>query len=129
MSEVAVGDDIVTSGLNSNFPGGTYGAGSATYDSNNDILNQMVVQSDYVYASVLDLTNSIYNSLNIYTHSVVLSYIGISNFGDITLDEVGVKVTNIPSFANDALAIAGGLTSSYLYKKTSAGVTTLCIVP
>jgi hypothetical protein len=108
--------------------GGTFGSALSAIDRNTGIFNQVSVQSDYVYVSVWDLTNSIYNSLSIFTNSVVLSYIG-SNTYDITLDDVGVKLTTIPSFDTNALAIAGGLTSSYLYKKTSGGVTTLCIVP
>jgi hypothetical protein len=116
-------------GDNSAFPGGTYGAGSITYDSNTDLLNQMMVQSDYVYASVWDLTNSIYSSMMIYTHSVVLSYIGLSSSYDITLDDIGARLSNIPQYANDSAAVSGGLLSGYLYATSSGGVTRLCIVP
>jgi hypothetical protein len=40
-----------------------------------------------------------------------------------------VKITNVPTYASDALAIAGGLTTGNLYKSTTAGVTNLHIVP
>jgi hypothetical protein len=109
-------------------PGGTYGVGSSIYDSNTDLWNQMIVQSDYVYASVSDLTNSIYNSMMIYTHSVVLSYIGLSSY-DITLDDIGARLSSIPQYANDSAALSGGLLSGYLYATSSGGVTRLCIVP
>jgi len=115
-------------GIAGGVPGGTYGVGSSTYDSNTDLWNQMIVQSDYVYASVSDLTNSIYNSMMIYTHSVVLSYIGLSSY-DITLDDIGARLSSIPQYANDSAALSGGLLSGYLYATSSGGVTRLCIVP
>jgi len=115
-------------GIAGALPGGTYGVGSSIYDSNTDLWNQMIVQSDYVYASVSDLTNSIYNSMMIYTHSVVLSYIGLSSY-DITLDDIGARLSSIPQYANDSAAVSGGLLSGYLYATSSGGVTRLCIVP
>lgn len=45
-----------------------------------------------------------------------------STFSTLTLSAV-------PTFANDAAAIAGGLTSGKLYKTTTAGITALNILP
>jgi hypothetical protein len=39
------------------------------------------------------------------------------------------KLINIPQYANDAAAIAGGLTTGQLYSLTVSGITQLCIVP
>ena len=112
----------------SSTPGGTFGAGAATYDSNTGLLNQSIVQSDYVYASVWDFVNSTYNSLEVYTSSVLLAHLGLSD-SEVILDDFGVKLTGIPFYANDLDAILNGLSSGYIYATTSAGVTTLCIVP
>lgn len=40
-----------------------------------------------------------------------------------------VKITNVPTFANDAAALAGSLVSGNLYKTTTGGITALNIVP
>ena len=112
----------------SSTPGGTFGAGSATYDSNTGLLNQSIVQSDYVYASVLDFVNSTYNSLEIYTSSVLMSHLGLTN-SQVILDDFGVKLTGVPFYANDSDALSNGLSSGYIYATTSDGVTTLCMVP
>lgn len=40
-----------------------------------------------------------------------------------------VKITNVPTYADDAAAGVGGLTSGMLYKTTTTGVTALNIVP
>jgi len=49
----------------------------------------------------------------------------------VTLDAQNgkVKITNVPTYANDAAAITGGLTTGQLYKTTTLGVTALNIVP
>jgi len=45
----------------------------------------------------------------------------------------GVKVfrikNSVPTYANDAAAITGGLTTGDVYKNTTGGITSLCIVP
>ena len=40
-----------------------------------------------------------------------------------------ITLTNVPTYASDALAIAAGLSTGNLYKSTTAGVTNLHIVP
>ena len=40
-----------------------------------------------------------------------------------------LKINNVPSYANDAAAISGGLTTGNLYKTTTGGITALNIVP
>ena len=47
------------------FGSGNDSGDGATYDSNTGLLNQSIVQSDYVYASVWDFVNSTYNSLEV----------------------------------------------------------------
>ena len=63
---------------------------------------------------------------------------GIGNDITITTDANGVtvdaqngkvKVTNVPTYADDAAALVGGLVTGQLYKTTSAGSTFLKIVP
>lgn len=39
------------------------------------------------------------------------------------------KITNVPTYADDAAAISGGLTTGNLYKTTTGGITALNIVP
>tara|TARA_R110000868_G_scaffold1729_5_gene13923 strand:+ start:19697 stop:20275 length:579 start_codon:yes stop_codon:yes gene_type:complete len=66
-----------------------------------------------------------------------LTYLGdFSNFYAVSGTYISVevltglvKITTVPTYASDAAAITGGLTSGHLYKKTTAGVTNLCIVP
>jgi hypothetical protein len=40
-----------------------------------------------------------------------------------------VNISNVPTYANDAAATTGGLTTGDVYKNTTGGVTHLCIVP
>ncbi len=40
-----------------------------------------------------------------------------------------IKMTNVPTYADDAAAITGGLTTGMLYKTTTGGITALNIVP
>ena len=40
-----------------------------------------------------------------------------------------IKLTNVPTYTSDAAAITGGLSTGYLYKSTTGGVTNLHIVP
>ena len=49
----------------------------------------------------------------------------------IQIDDEKQKVTinNVPIYANDAAAMADGLTSGMVYKTTVAGITFQCIVP
>ena len=49
----------------------------------------------------------------------------------ITVDDLNEKITvaNVPTYANDAAAITGGLTTGMLYKTTTGGITALNIVP
>lgn len=114
---------------NSAIFGGTYGAVAATYDSNTGLVNQMIVQSDYVYSSVLDLGNSTYNSLEIYNTDISLNHLNGLSSSTIGLDDLGIHMVGVPFYANDADAISNGLTSGYIYATTSGGVTTLCMVP
>ena len=49
----------------------------------------------------------------------------------IKVDDLNQKITitNVPTYANDAAAITGGLTTGMLYKTTTGGITALNIVP
>ena len=49
----------------------------------------------------------------------------------ITVDDLNEKITvaNVPTYADDAAAITGGLTTGMLYKTTTGGITALNIVP
>ena len=49
----------------------------------------------------------------------------------ITIDDLNqqITITNVPTYANDAAAITGGLTTGMLYKTTTGGITALNIVP
>lgn len=52
--------------------------------------------------------------------------------GFITIDggtSQNISIKNVPTYADDAAAITGGLTSGRLYKTTTAGTTSLNIVP
>lgn len=53
------------------------------------------------------------------------------NGTQITINDITklVKITNVPTYANDAAAITGGLTTGHLYKTTTGGITALNIVP
>jgi hypothetical protein len=55
----------------------------------------------------------------------------VGNGTYITIDDLTelVKISNVPTYASDALAIIGGLTSGNLYKTTTLGITSLNIVP
>lgn len=63
----------------------------------------------------------------------------VSTIGDIaggngtyiTVDDFNEKITvaNVPTYADDAAAITGGLTTGMLYKTTTGGITALNIVP
>lgn len=74
------------------------------------------------------------------TGNVALSGTGQITIGDVTsagnsttlsVDDVTqlVKITNVPTFADDAAAATGGLTTGQLYKTTTGGITALNIVP
>lgn len=49
----------------------------------------------------------------------------------IKVDDLNQKITvnNVPTYADDAAAITGGLTTGMLYKTTTGGITALNIVP
>ena len=53
------------------------------------------------------------------------------NSTKITIDDANeqITITNVPTYANDAAAITGGLTTGMLYKTTTGGITALNIVP
>lgn len=80
---------------------------------------------------VIKLNNGSNDYLNIdYVNSLV-TLGGGTNLTRITVDDVNmlVKITNVPSYADDAAAATGGLVTGNLYKTTSAGSTFLKIVP
>ncbi len=56
---------------------------------------------------------------------------GFLNSTKVTIDDVNqlVKITNVPTYADDASAITGGLSTGHLYKTTTGGITSLNIVP
>ena len=49
----------------------------------------------------------------------------------VRVDDINqlVTISNVPTFANDAAATGGGLTTGQLYKTTTVGITSLNIVP
>jgi hypothetical protein len=55
---------------------------------------------------------------------------GVNNT-QIYIDDIKqlITITNVPTYANDAAAIAANLITGNLYKSTTAGVTNLHIVP
>jgi hypothetical protein len=56
---------------------------------------------------------------------------GINNDTKIIIDDSTLLVTisNVPTYADDAAAATGGLTTGQLYKTTTGGITALNIVP
>jgi len=58
------------------------------------------------------------------------AYISIDKSNDtITLNSQLVTIANVPTYADDAAAATGGLTTGQLYKTTTSGITALNIVP
>jgi len=55
----------------------------------------------------------------------------INNGTFITVDDISqlVTISNVPTYADDAAAVVGGLTTGQLYKTTTGGITSLNIVP
>ena len=71
--------------------------------------------------------------INIQTPGGVVN-VGANGFGDgtnIQIDDINqlVTITNVPTYADDAAAGVGGLTTGQLYKTTTGGSTFLKIVP
>lgn len=60
-----------------------------------------------------------------------LGDINSGNSTYIKVDDLNQKITvnNVPTYADDAAAITGGLTTGMLYKTTTGGITSLNIVP
>lgn len=100
----------------------------------------------------IDFTSDLTNGLHLdYANGTIISQIqatptlarihwddGLGNDIIVTTDVNGVtidaqngkvKVTNVPTYANDAAALVGGLTTGQLYKTTVLGSTFLKIVP
>ncbi len=68
------------------------------------------------------------------TKSTKVTRIGSLSGGNntkITIDDVNqlVTISNVPTYADDAAAATGGLTTGQLYKTTTGGITSLNIVP
>jgi hypothetical protein len=63
--------------------------------------------------------------------AVTLGSLVGGNSTKITIDDVTqlVTISNVPTYADDAAAAIGGLTSGMLYKTTTGGITALNIVP
>lgn len=71
---------------------------------------------------------------NVNPQGSVVAWGDLSNSGNgttLTIDDVNqlVTITNVPTYADDAAAITGGLTTGQLYKTTTGGITSLNIVP
>ena len=63
--------------------------------------------------------------------SVTMGNLGGGNGTKILINDTNqvVTITNVPTYADDAAAITGGLTTGMLYKTTTSGSTFLKIVP
>lgn len=61
----------------------------------------------------------------------ILGDIDGGNSTYIKVDDLNqqITITNVPTYADDAAAITGGLTTGMLYKTTTGGITALNIVP
>lgn len=70
------------------------------------------------------------SSIGGYT-TIIGDYAGNQNNTKIIVDDLNqlITVTNVPTYADDAAAITGGLTTGQLYKTTTGGITSLNIVP
>jgi len=73
--------------------GGTFGVGSGTYDNNTNLLNQIIVQSNKVYMSVDNISNTIENKIVITQSSIDLSYSNpvTSQYNYITIGDNKIK--------------------------------------
>ena len=120
--------------------GGGTPALTSTYIGYGDTNNLLTGSGDMVYNTVrssFDVGFSGTKILHINPDSSSISSVGVTignlegNQTIITVDDTTqlIKISNVPTYASDALAIAGGLVSGNLYKTTVAGVTFQCIVP
>lgn len=71
------------------------------------------------------------NALQVSQTNIIVGNISGGNNTKITIDDVTqlVTISNVPTYADDAAAAIGGLTSGMLYKTTTGGITALNIVP
>lgn len=90
-----------------------YNSGSGEYSSFSTAVNGNAVSN-----VILEGSQTIIN----YTPDGVTTYAMI-------LNNLGAKLENIPTYADDAAALGGGLTTGHLYKTTTGGSTFLKIVP
>ena len=123
-------------------PGGGTPSLTSTCIGYGDSSNQLTGSIDFTYDPVITnkfrvgFAGQSYFILNESEMAVPAAYITLGepvggNGTKIGIDDISrlITITNVPTYASDALAIAGGLTTGNLYKSTLAGITTLHIVP
>lgn len=76
-----------------------------------------------------DLTREIV--INTVSQVKIGDVLGVVNSTQIIVDDSTelITITNVPTYADDAAAVTGGLTTGQLYKTTTSGITALNIVP
>ena len=110
--------------------GGTFGSVLASIDRNSGIFNQVAVQSDYAYMSVIDVVNNIYSNVSVFTHSLSLEYASApsATIEEITLSDYGIKNTITGTFSiqdiigNDLVSVSDNGTVS-IYGLTNSSDT------
>jgi hypothetical protein len=75
--------------------GGTFGSALAAIDRSTGYFNQIAVQSDYAYISVVDTANNIFSDIFAYTHSLNLEYSSApsATVQQLELSDFGIKNT------------------------------------
>ena len=109
---------------------GTFANVIYAYDGSSFLSGTSVIASD-----AINIYNDVGagNELGFFVEEGTL-LLGNRNGGNgtkITIDDINeqITITNVPTYANDAAAITGGLTTGMLYKTTTGGITALNIVP
>jgi len=110
--------------------GGTFGSVLASIDRSNGYFNQIAVQSDYAYMSVIDAVNNIYSDVFVFTHSLSLEYASApsATIEEITLSDYGIKNTITGTFSiqdiigNDLVSVSDNGTVS-IYGLTNSSDT------
>jgi len=118
---------------------------SATYIGYGDISNLLTGSGDFIYAdsaSGRDAFNVGWSGVIVMQITPTACEINAPN-GTVSIGSLNgggtviivndsmktVQITNVPTYANDAAAILGGLSTGNLYKTTVGGITFQCIVP
>ena len=99
------------------------------YSPDDTIVSALKITPDYLtfgdYFNASNLYLSLDGDLDLFQLGKIDggTYIEVDNANSV------IKLTNVPSYADDAAAAGGGLTTGHLYKTTTGGSTFLKIVP